>query len=231
VRAEPRAEPRSALAGPLRATPAGPLRVAPGSGSRDPLGGVERILVDGSNLLHALRRGAGPAPAATLIGRLRAIIPPTVRIELVFDGPPEHGLRGTRIAAGLTVRHSGRYTADSLIDRLVADAIGTGGDPDQAYAVGAAILVVTDDAELARMIRRRGARTIGADWLVRHLDRPALSSPSVGASRPPRPTDSRAAEADGGDDRPGWRPGRGATKKTGNPKRGHPSGKTNRSGS
>jgi hypothetical protein len=238
VRAAPRAEPRSALAGPLRVAPAGPLRVAPagplrvapGAGSRDPLGGVERILVDGSNLLHALRRGAGPAPAATLIGRLRAIIPPTVRIELVFDGPPEHGLRGTRIAAGLTVRHSGRYTADSLIDRLVADAIGTGGDPDQAYAVGAAILVVTDDAELARMIRRRGARTVGADWLVRRLDRPALSSPSIGASRPPRPTGSPAAEADGGDDRPGWRPGRGATKKTGNPKRGHPSRPANRSG-
>jgi hypothetical protein len=220
-----------AAAGPAapRASFAGPLRAAPGAGGRDPLGGVERLLVDGSNLLHALRRGAGPAPAATLIGRLRAIIPPTVRIELVFDGPPEHGLRGTRIAAGLTVRHSGRYTADSLIDRLVADAIGTGGEPDQAYAVGAAILVVTDDAELGRMIRRRGARTVGADWLVRRLDRPALSSPSVGAARPPRPSGS-PAEADGGDDRPGWRPGRGATKKTGNPKRGHPSGPANRSG-
>jgi hypothetical protein len=222
-----RFEPRHAA--PLPAS-AAPVRAAPGAGSRDPLGGVERILVDGSNLLHALRRGAGPAPAATLIGRLRAIIPPTVRIELVFDGPPEHGLRGTRIAAGLTVRHSGRYTADSLIDRLVADAIGTGGDPDQAYAVGAAILVVTDDAELARMIRRRGARTIGADWLVRRLDRPALSSPSVGAARPPKSTGPGAGEADGRDDRPGWRPGRGATKKTGNPKRGHPSGPANRSG-
>jgi hypothetical protein len=210
----------------------GPLPLTAGAPGRDPLAGAERILVDGSNLLHALRRGAGPAPAATLIGRLRAIIPPSVRIELVFDGPPEHGLRGTRIAAGLTVRHSGRYTADSLIDRLVADAIGTGGDPEQAYAVGAAILVVTDDIELARMIRRRGARTIGADWLVRRLDRPALSSPSVGASRPPRAASSPAAgtDPDRGDDRPGWRPGRGATKKTGNPKRGHPSGPANRFG-
>lgn len=230
----PLAASAAASAAAVRAAPraafGGPLHSAPGAGSRDPLGGVERILVDGSNLLHALRRGAGPAPAATLIGRLRAIIPPAVRIELVFDGPPEHGLRGTRIAAGLTVRHSGRYTADSLIDRLVADAIGTGGDPDQAYAVGAAILVVTDDAELARMIRRRGARTIGADWLIRRLDRPALSSPSVGAARPPKPTGPGAGEADGGDDRPGWRPGRGATKKTGNPKRGHPSGPANRTG-
>lgn len=174
-----------------------------------------------------MSRGAGPAPAATLIGRLRALIPSAIRIELVFDGPPEFGLRGTRIASGLTVRHSGRYTADSLIDRLVADAIGTGGTPDQAHAVGASILVVTDDAELAWGTRRRGARTIGADWLVRRLARPALSAPAAGTprpARPARPAGTPAAGDDADDARPGWRPGRGATKKTGNPRRGHPPG-------
>ncbi len=193
-----------------------------GGGGHDPLVGVERLLIDGSNLLHAVSRGAGPAPAATLIGRLRALIPPAIRIELVFDGPPEPGLRGTRIASGLTVRHSGRYTADSLIDRLVADAIGTGGTPDQAHAVGASILVVTDDAELAWGTRRRGARTIGAEWLVRRLARPALSAPAAGTPRPARPAGQPATGGDEDEARPGWRPGRGATKKTGNPKRGHP---------
>lgn len=183
----------------------------------DPLAGTTRLIVDGSNLLHALSRGPAPAPAATLIGRLRAVIPPTVRIELVFDGSPEPGLRGSRIASGLTLRHSGRYSADSLIDHLVADAIGTGGDPHQAHAAGATILVVSDDAELAGQVRRRGARTARADWLVRRLGRATLSSPATGARRKP----PAAAQPTGDDepDRPGWHPGRGATKKTGNPKR------------
>ena len=204
--------------------PAGsaPRTSAPRRTRADPLDGTDRLLIDGSNLLHALRRGAGAAPAATLIGRLRAIIPPTVRIELVFDGPPEFGLRGTRIASGLTVRHSGRYTADSLIDRLVADAIGTGGSPDLAYAAGDAILVVTDDGELSFGIRRRGARTIGAEWLIRRLDRPGHPSPHVGAPRPPRQIGSPLADDDA--DPPRWNPGRGATRKTGNPKRGRQAG-------
>ena len=77
------------------------------------------MIIDGSNLLHALGRGKGrPAPAATLVGRLRAVIPAPIRIELIFDGPPDRGLHGTRIASGLTVRHSGSMSADRLIERL-----------------------------------------------------------------------------------------------------------------
>lgn len=193
---------------------------------RDPLAGTERLLVDGSNLLYALGRGrGGPAPAATLVGRLRAVIPPSVRIEIVFDGPPEPGLRGTRIASGLTVRHSGRFSADSLIDRLVADAIGTGGSPEAAHAAGDAILVVSDDIELGRAIRRRGGRTAGTAWLTGRLERGVLSAPAVGRPHPPGPP---RAERRGDDDRDEadetrrWAPGRGATKKTGNPRRGRP---------
>ncbi len=201
----------------------------------DPLAATERLIVDGSNLLHALARGrSGPAPAATLIGRLRGVIPPAVRIELIFDGPPDLGLRGTRIASGLTVRHSGRVSADSLIDRLVADAIGTGGTTEAAHAAGWAILVVTDDIELGRAIRRRGGRTTGAAWLVRRLDRPSLSGPAIGNRRRPSPpqsgtagdpgsTDARNARDDGHvEDGTRWRPGRWATRKTGNPRRGRP---------
>jgi hypothetical protein len=192
----------------------------------DPLVGTERLLIDGSNLLHAIGRGrGGPAPAATLVGRLRAVIPAAIRIEIVFDGPPDRGLQGTRIASGLTVRHSGRYSADSLIDRLVADAIGTGGTPEAAHAVGAGILVVTDDIELGRSIRRRGGRTAGAAWLTGRLERPVLSAPAIGIRRPARPTappDGSQGQGPDDEDRRRWQPGRGATKKTGNPKRGRP---------
>lgn len=207
----------------------------------DPLVGTERLIVDGSNLLYAIGRGkGGPAPAATLIGRLRGVIPGPIRVELIFDGPPDHGLRGERIAAGLTVRHSGKFTADSLIDRLVADAIGTGGTTEAAHAAGTAMLIVTDDIDLGHRVRRRGARTASARWLVGRLERGVLSAPSAGAGR--SPGSSRASDAgrsagagrpprqasrgssapdDGNDEGTRWNPGRGATKKTGNPKRGH----------
>ena len=166
---------------------------------RDPLLGVERLLIDGTNLLYRMSRDAVPArgrrrcpgrPAqaaaprapAALIGRLRAVIPAATRIELVLDGAPEHGLAGVRIANGLTVRHSGRYSADSLLDRLVVDAIGSGGTPDSAARAADVLLVVTDDRELAERIRRRGASVANADWLIGRLDRTRLSAPSVGAA-------------------------------------------------
>ena len=205
----------------------------PDRSTRDPLPGVERLLIDGTNLLYRMSRDAlatrAPAAAsgspvqaavpqapAALIGRLRAVIPAATRIELVLDGAPEHGLAGVRIAHGLTVRHSGRYSADSLLDRLVADAIGSGGSPDAAARAADVLLVITDDRELAGRIRRRGARVAGADWLIGRLERTRLSAPSVGAARAPATPQMGSTDED---ERPGWRSGRGATTKSGNPRR------------
>ena len=199
--------------------------------SSDPLGGVERLLIDGTNLLHRMSRSSTAAqPPAALIGRLRAVIPAATRIELVLDGAPEHGLAGVRIANGLTVRHSGRTSADSLLDRLVADAIGSGGSAEAAARQADLLLVVTNDRELGGRIRRRGARVASADWLIGRLDRSSLSAPSVGGARSPArrsgvpgsspgasPGDSSLTEE--APERRGWQPGRGATTKTGNPRR------------
>src|ERR687888_484458 len=123
--------------------------------SRTPLERVDRILVDGSNLLHA--------------------IPPAVGIELVFDGRPDAGLRGERIASGLIVRHSGRRSGDELIIQLVADAREATG-PRGADNV----LVITDDAELRAAVSARGARTTRSPWLVARLARERLEAPSTG---------------------------------------------------
>jgi predicted RNA-binding protein with PIN domain len=201
--------------------------MAPRTANENPLEGIERLLVDGSNLVHAIRRGLPAAPPATLIGRLRGVIEMPVRIELLFDGPPDPGLRDTRIASGVTVRYSGRLSADFVLARLVAEAE----NPDT-------LLVVTDDVELRHQIMRRGGHTASARWLVGRLERGRLMAPSVGRPSPPVPmaapaaTDPRrarqaqAARADGADpskdegpDTPGWRPGRGATAKKGNPRR------------
>jgi hypothetical protein len=172
---------------------------------RDPLANTSRLVVDGTNLLYALSRGADRQPPAALIGRLRAIIPAAIAIELVFDGPPERGLRGERIASGVHVRYSGARSADAVILALADDAGAAGG----AEAT-AGLLVVTDDRDLRNRLRARGARSAGASWLMGRLDRGRLSSPSPGNRLPPP---EGAAETD--DDRPGWKPGRGATTKRG----------------
>ena len=92
------------------------------------------------------RRRDEPAPRAAADGRAprrrrrssagcAASIPAAIAIELVFDGPPERGLRGERIASGLTVRYSGARTADAVILGIVDDvrlldgADGTAGAP------------------------------------------------------------------------------------------------------
>jgi hypothetical protein len=191
---------------------------------RDPLANTTTLLVDGTNLLHALTRGPGDRqPPAAVIGRLRAAVPKEAAITLVFDGQAEAGVRGERIAGGMTVRYSGRRSADEVLLSLVNDA-ATWSEADGPGA--AAVLVVTDDRDLRASIHRRGGRTAGTQWLIGRLDRPRLVAPSVGNPRPPKPP--RVAqhpqardELSGKDDEPAkaWSPGRGATTKRGNPRR------------
>jgi hypothetical protein len=147
----------------------------------DPLQRASRLLVDGSNLAHAARRGHAPLPPTAVIGRLRAAIPPHIAIEIVFDGPPEPGMRGTRIAAGVTVRHATRRTADELLLELAAT-----GD-----------VVVTDDRELRDALSARDATSVRTDWLLDRLARGRAMSPSIANRRPPRMHDAgHANDAD-----------------------------------
>jgi hypothetical protein len=185
---------------------------------RNPLEGVTQLLVDGTNLLHAMTRGPDRQPPAALIGRLRGAIPPETRITIVFDGPPERSIRGERIAGGLTVQYGGRYSADTILVTLVEDAAMTSSESNATDK----ILVVTDDRDLKFALRKRGARTTGSAWLIGRLDRPRLSSPSAGNSRPPMPP--RIPQPQPGEENEEmtesrWNPGRGATTKRGNPRR------------
>lgn len=180
--------------------------------SPDPLEGTDRLLIDGSNLLHALRRDGLGAPPAALIGRLRGVVPAGVGIELVLDGQPESGMHGARVASGLVVRYGGRRTGDDVLLRLVDEARAAG---EGREAVDN-ILVVTDDRRLRLTLRERGVRTAGTSWLIGRMDRGRLSSPSTGNARGPAPVKTADPRDE---DRPGWHPGRGATTKHGNPKR------------
>lgn len=215
------------------------------------LEGVERLVVDGTNVLHALRRSPSPLPAAALIGRLRSIVPPGVSVVLVLDGSPEHGLVSRHVASGVEIRYAGRFTADEIIARLVEYEFAASSE---------GTLVVTDDIGLSNIVRRTGARTTRNGWLLDRLDRQRLSAPSTGRPSTPspgtppargtgtppagrnagrglgsRPAASSptsagagsgagaAAEADA--EGPRWSPGRGATRKIGNGRRRPSSGR------
>lgn len=196
---------------------------------RSPLEGTDRLVVDGTNLLYRLgsaaARGgtsgtsAAPAPPAAIIGRLRAAIPAAIAIDLVFDGIG-HGVKG-RVAQGMFVRYSGRHSADEMILGLTAAVTEEAGGAPKATA---GMLVITNDRELRGRLQVRGVRSMPLAWLMNRLDLPRLSSPApgnrrptigggqpaIGTGRPPNPS----LPADEGD-RPGWKPGRGATAKTG----------------
>jgi hypothetical protein len=183
---------------------------------RNPLEGVTQLLVDGTNLLHAVSRGPDRQPPAALIGRLRGAVPAETKIVLVFDGPPERGVRGERIAGGLTVQYSGRYSADTILVTLVEDAAMM----SESSMATDAILVVTDDRDLRFALRQRGARTAGTAWLIGRLEGARLSSPGIGNARPPAPPRiPQPAPGEETDEAPRWNPGRGATTKRGNGRR------------
>ena len=195
---------------PHRPTPRGTTTDHP----RDPLAITTRLVIDGTNLLHAMATTPRSAPPAALIGRLRAAIPAPIEIELVLDGPADPGLRNERIAAGVRVRHSGRRTADSLILEAL-DAVRRDDGPSGSNE----ILVVTDDRDLRHGAQLRGARTAGARWLLGRLEPGRLAATSVGNQRPP-PAPPAGKDEDGADDdRQRWSPGRRATVKKGNPRK------------
>ena len=148
---------------------------------RNPLAATRRLLVDGTNLLYALSKTATASPPAALIGRLRGVIPAATTIELVFDGPPERGLRNERIASGVVVRYSGGRTADNVILTMIEDVRLIDGADGTAT-----LLVVTDDRDLRHGARLRGARTAGSAWLLGRLDSGRLASSSIGNPRPAR---------------------------------------------
>lgn len=214
---------------------------APNAGRRrDALAGVERVIVDGSNVLGVLAReearsqgalgaAGGGAPPSAIVGRIRGAVPREVRIELVFDGPAAGSPTG-RVAEGMIVRYSGRRSADTLIVELAATA-AMGGRPP-----GANVLVVTDDRGLAEQTRRHGVRLAGTGWLLGRLRRPGRSggagstvghrAPSheaaggtsgvgAGATSPAPPGRDDPRDAAAAADAERWRPGRRATRKSG----------------
>ena len=175
------------------------------------LDGIEVLLIDGNNLLHRVKGTADPAAQRTLIPRLRGAIPTTIATVMMLDGYADSGTsRVEKVGKGFEIRHSGSMTADDAILRLI-DGHAPSGRSE--------ITVVTDDRGLTEKARHLGALTERLSWLEQLIGLPPGKATGIGAGKPPAkgpPTPPRD------EDREPWKPGRGATKKRGNPRRGHP---------
>ena len=91
-----------------------------------------------------------------------------------------------------------------------------GGGP----TAGAKVLVVSNDRELRERILAKGSRTVPLQWLIERMGLPVLQAPAAGNRRAPvgfgqQPGGGGPNAAGREEDRPGWKPGRGATAKTG----------------
>jgi hypothetical protein len=179
------------------------------SGARSALDGVEVLLIDGNNLLHRVAGSADPTAQRTLIPRLRNAIPSTIATVLMLDGHADTGTSyRERAGRGFEIRHSGSITADDALVRLIRDS---------PHAQRGGITIVTDDITLGNHARQMGAMTQRLKWLEQLLEEPPKRAAQIGAGSPPVQTAAQTAADE--EEREAWRPGRGATRKRGNPRR------------
>ena len=173
-----------------------------------PLDGVERLLIDGNNLLHRVSGNVDPGSIRLLLARLSGAVPATLPTIVMLDGHAASGTdRRQRIRRGLDIHHAGSLTADDALLNLVKDT---------APRDRAGVVIVTDDRALTEKTRHLGARTKRLDWLEALLAKPpspATAGSTIGRKGVSAPSSSKD------DDKVPWQPGRGATKKRGNPKK------------
>ncbi len=177
---------------------------------------LDLLLIDGDNLLHDVRGSRDEGGVAWLLPRLAGWRPQHLRIVVGLDGhpPPGEGSR-KRVTRGIEFHHSRSRSADDMLLDLLAA---------QPFAARGRTAVVTRDRGLQARAARAGGATRSVDWLMRQVaagplaDGSATKPVRIGQGKPPRrghddPVGAIEAERDP------WQPGRGATRKKGNPKR------------
>lgn len=139
---------------------------------------MQRIIVDGYNLMHArpdLRpRGAGGLEAARrhLVERLRAyVVRRAVRVTVVFDGAGHLADTERTVPGKLQVVYS---AAGQSADDVIVEALRMSSNPREY------IVVTSDMADIGRAAREMGARVVPSREFLERLERPAPPGPSEG---------------------------------------------------
>ena len=181
---------------------------------------IDLLLIDGDNLLHDVRGSRDEGGVAWLLPRLSGWRPQHLRIIVGLDGhPPPGEASRKRVTRGIDFHHSRSRSADDmLIDLLRA----------QPYAGRSRTAVVTRDRGLQARANRAGGITRSVDWLMQQVvgsqsrgggqSGKTTKPVGIGQGKPPKKRHFDAPDPDE-EARQSWQPGRGATKKTGNPKR------------
>jgi hypothetical protein len=174
-----------------------------------PFDGIGRLLIDGNNLLHRVSGNVEDGSIRLLLAKLSGAVPTTLPTIVMLDGHPASGTdRRQRIRRGLDIQHAGSISADEALLNLIRDTSAV----DRAH-----VFVVTDDRSLTEKSRHMGARTKRLEWLESLLDMPVRppAGGHVGIGRRGIKPPIESADSE----REPWQPGRGATRKRGNPKR------------
>jgi hypothetical protein len=194
---------------------------------------IDLLLVDGDNLLHEARGRRDDGGMRWLLPELVRWRPAGMRVVVALDGHPSPGepSRG-RAAQGVEHRYAGSRSADDLLIELLSA---------QPYLHRGRSAVVTGDLALSQRARRAGGLALTVGWLLTRLTHGPSAAGGGGASAGSRSVDARPASGRIGRSRHadpgpgtsssdaqrtgsdshsgGWRPGRGATRKRGNPRR------------
>jgi hypothetical protein len=168
--------------------------------NRQAFAAIEVLLIDGNNLLHRLAGSADPAALRGLLPRLTAAIPEDIATTVMLDGYSAPGSgRSQRVRRGLEIRHAGSRSADdALLDLVRANPRGT--------------TLVSDDRALRDRAQHLGAHTERLGWLEGLLAGGSPRTIGAGSRRAAMPLAEQP-------EREPWKPGRGATRKRGNPRR------------
>lgn len=127
------------------------------------VGGVERLLVDGMNVLGSRPDGwwrDRPAAMAALTRRLDALAQAEdIDLTVVFDGRPHRQVAAAATTVAVGFAPGGPDAADrEILARLRAD--------DDAGAV----VVATSDRRLRNAVKAAGAHSVPAGELLRRLE-------------------------------------------------------------
>ena len=127
----------------------------------------------------------------------------------MLDGHADSGAsRSEKVGRGFEIRHSGSASADDAIMRLVQET------PQHERS---GVTVVSDDRALRDRAHKLGAHPERLSWIENLIGLPTLKQGSIGSGAAPKQSQPQPKPED--EDRAPWTPGRGATKKRGNPRR------------
>lgn len=144
---------------------------------------MEKILIDGYNLLHKqgvlkkLAERSLEEAREQLLESLSAYRTGAMEIVVVFDGAGRSATRSTSGHAGIQVRFSpSTKTADQVILELIER------EPRRSSLT----VVTSDKKDIGSIARAEGVRWISSESFLRRLGSPAKRSVKADSEKPPR---------------------------------------------